>query len=161
MLKQVQHDNEDKNMAPNGLIIRKIREADIEAVFKIVKTTKKLELHKGDNWFSKNQVKRWIDDSRTVALLAEVDGTVAGFFFATYEPARAIGFLEEIAIDPEYQRQGIGQTLFDSVIRTLKGKGIGHFLALIQEDNKEMAGFLKKNGFGKGGKFYRMEKETK
>lgn len=51
------------------------------------------------------------------------------------------GFLYHVAVDPEFQRQGVGREVVLKVLGALKGQGVGKVHALVFEDNPAGAAF--------------------
>jgi GNAT superfamily N-acetyltransferase len=63
-------------------------------------------------------------DEQVHVWVADVDRVVAGFVAVTLDPAASIGEIVMLAVDPEYQRNGIGSTLTSFALDWIKDKGM-------------------------------------
>jgi ribosomal protein S18 acetylase RimI-like enzyme len=64
-------------------------------------------------------------DSEKISLLvAEVDGAVTGFLAYSLDRKELTGEVELLAVHPDYQNQGIGTALNESVLEAMKANGM-------------------------------------
>jgi GNAT superfamily N-acetyltransferase len=84
------------------------------------------------------------------SLIAEVDGTPAGFalFFHNYSTflARPGIYLEDLFVLPEFRRQGVGRALFSRVAGLAVERGCGRFEWSVLDWNAPAIAFYKSQG---------------
>lgn len=71
---------------------------------------------------------------------------LVGVVIGSYE-TRFKGWINRLAVDPEYQRQGIAQQLVNQMENILKKHGAKIFSALIETPNEESVGLFRKMGY--------------
>ena len=71
---------------------------------------------------------------------------LVGVVIASYEN-RMKGWINRLAVDPEFQRQNIAQQLVKSAEEALKKRGAVVFCALIETPNDESVGLFRKMGY--------------
>ena len=59
--------------------------------------------------------------------------------------------LESIAVAPESQRRGLGQSLFHALAAELKAAGVGEFALEVRASNQPALAFYQSLGFAKAG----------
>ncbi len=88
-----------------------------------------------------------------VVLVAERDGDVLGYAYATVEgndymalrgPA---GVLQDIVVDPDYRGQGIGRTLLDATLAALEARGAPRVVLSTAERNEPAQRLFARAGF--------------
>ena len=92
-------------------------------------------------------------------LVAEVEGQQVGYAYATAHRARAAyrTSVETSAyVHEDYQRQGIGRTLYTQLLSELSERGFGSAFAAITLPNDASIGFHKSMGFEAIGVFPRV-----
>lgn len=91
--------------------------------------------------------------SDSIVLVAEHDGQVRGYTFATIEgfdymtlrgPA---GILNDILIDPAYRGHGIGQLLLDATIAAIKARGVPRVVLWVASANERAQALFARAGF--------------
>jgi ribosomal protein S18 acetylase RimI-like enzyme len=86
-------------------------------------------------------------------LAARVDGKLAGFRFANFNPYLKEAYLMDLFVKPEYRRLGIGSKLYQKTFEILRKKECEWAWLLVKNSNKTMEQFLEKQGFVKGSNF--------
>lgn len=85
------------------------------------------------------------------ALVAESDGAVIGFalFFHNYSTFRALPgvYLEDIFVEPEHRRRGIGRALLQRVIDVARQRGCGRIEWMVLDWNRDALDFYR-SAFG-------------
>jgi ribosomal protein S18 acetylase RimI-like enzyme len=71
---------------------------------------------------------------------------LVGVVVGSYE-SRMKGWINRLAVDPEYQRRGIAQQLVTKMEEVLKKRGAKVFCALIEMPNEESVKVFKKLGY--------------
>ncbi len=105
-----------------------------EPVFAGLKTSLTSEVHdlfvpdwKGQQIQSVNLV---CDDEEIDVIVAELEDSIVGYSSIKSHPDDAIGEVYMIAVDPDYQQQGIARRLIDESMAIIKRKG--YPLAMIE-----------------------------
>jgi len=80
--------------------------------------------------------------SRHLMLVAEVNGEITGVVFGSHDGRK--GWINRLAVDPKYRRQGIAKRLIQEAEAALLKEGIHIFAALIEEGNKPSIELFKK-----------------
>jgi GNAT superfamily N-acetyltransferase len=84
------------------------------------------------------------------ALIAELDGAPAGFaiFFSSYSTflARPGIYLEDLFVEPELRRRGVGRALFTQVARLAVQRGCGRFEWSVLDWNEPAIAFYESLG---------------
>jgi ribosomal protein S18 acetylase RimI-like enzyme len=81
-----------------------------------------------------------------------------GFFIGAFENGKLIGaviassdgrkgWINRLAVDPEYRRRGIAKTLIAEAEKALRQKGLKIFCALIEDSNKASKELFRKCGY--------------
>ena len=77
---------------------------------------------------------------------AFAEDRLVGVVVGSYE-TRMKGWINRLAVDPQYQRQGIAQQLVTRMEKELKRHGARIFCALIETPNEESVGVFRKLGY--------------
>lgn len=97
-----------------------------------------------------------LDDSRVgiekflirnpdTCFVAEIDNKIVGSILAGNDGRR--GYIYHTAVSPQYQKHGIGSTLVDTAIDSLKKLGINKIALVVFDKNKNGNAFWEKQGF--------------
>jgi len=123
------------------LVIRTYHEADEEAVIEL--------------WRRCELVVPWNDPSEDIALklafqpelffVGEMDGHVVATVIAGYEGHR--GWINYLAVSPEYQRRGIGSAMMHRAEETLRALGCPKINLQVRESNQGVIAFYEQLGF--------------
>ena len=73
------------------------------------------------------------------------NGKLIGFVLATSDGRK--GWLNRLAVDPEYQRRGLSSRLIEAAEKFLKGLGLKVIAALIEGDNQPSFAAFRKAGY--------------
>lgn len=73
-------------------------------------------------------------------------GKLVGVAIGSYD-GRMKGWINRLAVDPEYRRRGVGQQLITALERILEKRGAAIFGALIEMPNEESLGLFQKMGY--------------
>jgi ribosomal protein S18 acetylase RimI-like enzyme len=86
-----------------------------------------------------------------LSLIAEYEGHLVGFLLARLIyaglPMTGVAVMFFIAVNPEYQEQGIGSLLINTLKSNCKAAGIKTVRALVPKDDTRMMQYFKKAGF--------------
>lgn len=97
-----------------------------------------------------------LDDSRVgiekflirnpdTCFVAEIDNKIVGSILAGNDGRR--GYIYHTAVSPQYQKHGIGSTLVDTAIDSLKKLGINKIALVVFDKNENGNAFWEKQGF--------------
>jgi len=78
-------------------------------------------------------------------LAAECDGRIVGVVLGTHD--RRKGWINRLAVDPEYQRRGIGLALIRACEQALRAAGIEIIAALIEHGNEASVQLFERAGY--------------
>jgi ribosomal protein S18 acetylase RimI-like enzyme len=97
-----------------------------------------------------------------LARVAEVRGRVVGFIIGEIRSWEfrqpPTGWITTMAVDPDYQRQGIGRRLVAEVLDYFREKGIENVHTIVTWSDGEMLSFFTAMGFDRG-PFIELEKK--
>lgn len=149
------------------LKIRVLNENDLDAVVEIDK--KVLGKKRREYWKRKIA---YSDIYPRPALVAEIENKVVGFIMGyvsgwEFGVPNSIGWIDTLGVDPQYQRQGIGTTLFNALIKNFKQtgtektknieeqdkskiEGVNDVFTLVNWNDWDLVQFYNKMGFKKG-----------
>jgi ribosomal-protein-alanine N-acetyltransferase len=134
---------------PITVDIRNLAEADLPRVLGIAEGA-----NEAPRWPRKTFVEMLSGEflSRRVALVATVAGLgeVVGFAVASLVAPEAE--LENIAVDPEVQRRGIGRQLLSQLVKHLRHAGIETLHLEVRISNSAAIGLYKSLGFNETGR---------
>lgn len=73
------------------------------------------------------------------------DGQLIGAVLATHDGRK--GWINRLAVHPDYRRQGFGQRLIEAADQALHAQGIGIIAALIEPENEASLALFLKAGY--------------
>jgi len=139
--------------------IRKGRLSDAKALYNLLRDTPELHAAEEDNLYTPEWVRSFLTSKSLLTLVAEEKKRVAGFIMAELWEKQGYSFLSNIAIVPEFRRQGVGSKLYkeyEAYCKKLKLKCINY---LVLATNEKMQSWSEKHGFNKGKTLYYYEKK--
>jgi ribosomal protein S18 acetylase RimI-like enzyme len=88
-----------------------------------------------------------------LSLIAEYEGNLAGFLLSRLIyaglPMTGVAVMFFIAVNPDYQAQGIGSLLISTVKKNCKAAGIETVRALVPQNDARMMKYFEKAGFSR------------
>jgi len=128
-----------------NLKIRKLRTEDYDRLIELWQQAKLSYRPYGRD--SRANIRQKIKLSYSIYLVAEINGKLIGSIFGTHDGRR--GWINRLAVLPEYRQQGISTRLVNEVEKILTKQGIDIIAALIARENKVSMKTLEKLGYKK------------
>ncbi len=125
-----------------NLNIRQYDDRDREAVIEL---WRKCDLIRPEN-DPAIDIARKVKVNRELFLVGEVDGKVIASVMGGYEGHR--GWVNYLAVDPEYRKKGFGRHLMHEIEKTLHYLGCPKINLQVRNDNREAMAFYEKIGYG-------------
>lgn len=132
------------------IVIRPLKEEDLEA---IVEIDRKVLGEARPKYYQKKLAENL--KGPVTSLVAEYQGRIVGFILGAvsgweFGVPSSFGWIDTIGVDPDFQRQGIGSLLFESLVKEFAKKGIKRIYTLVSWDDWDILSFFKKVGFKRG-----------
>lgn len=106
----------------------------------------RLHIEYGLNWrWTPAKVTRHIKDRDTMVLIASKEGTIAGFAIMRFGDNQAHLFL--LAVQPEYRRTGIGQSMMQWLEKSCRTAGIQAVRLEVRASNRVAMRFYRSLGY--------------
>ena len=106
----------------------------------------RLHIEYGLNWrWTPAKIKRHIKDRDTMVLIASKEGTIAGFAIMRFGDNQAHLFL--LAVQPEYRRTGIGQSMMQWLEKSCRTAGIQAVRLEVRASNRVAMRFYRSLGY--------------
>lgn len=139
--------------------IHKMAEADLDEVIALGLATPEIQTGtESPQFYYRETLERWIESPNGILLVAKVEGNLAGFRIADYNPYSRDGHLHVTIVKNEYRGQGVGRKLLNVTLGELESLGCNHVYCEVEEDNEVVLEFFRKNNFDIGRRFYRVER---
>jgi ADP-ribose pyrophosphatase YjhB (NUDIX family)/ribosomal protein S18 acetylase RimI-like enzyme len=137
-------------LAPD-LLIRRSRSEDEASILRLLK------LIPANHNLSENEIQaarlRFRESTSLDVLVAENQGEVVGFLVLSYVSALTglRAWIDDIAVDPERRRQGIGQALVEAAIQRASRRGATHLFMDTSRGSLDAQQFYRACGFEENG----------
>lgn len=135
------------------MIIRKMQMGDVPAIAELEKVCF------SDPW-SENSIASELNNSLSYWLVAEDNGIVAGYVGS--QSVLDAADVMNVAVSPDYRRQGIGQALINGLIAHLQEENVIALLLEVRVSNAPAIALYEKMGFvqvGRRPKYYHNPRE--
>jgi ribosomal protein S18 acetylase RimI-like enzyme len=104
----------------------------------------------------RENIARELHAPTAIFLVAESDGRLVGSILGTHDGRK--GWINRLAVDPAYRRQGIGRRLVEAVEQRLEQLGIEIVACLIEDWNKDSLAAFQAMGYVKHDDIYYFSK---
>lgn len=94
---------------------------------------------------SRAAISRQIEDSGHLMFVAEADGQIIGTVFGSHDGRK--GWINRLAVDPRYRRQGLAQQLIKRAEDALAREGLIIVAALVEAPNEPSLKLFRKLGY--------------
>lgn len=128
-----------------GIIIREFRISDYEKLITLWDVS--CLPYKPQGRDSRANIQWQIEQPNTMYLIADFNGTMVGAVFGTNDGRK--GWINRLAVHPEYQRQGVARQLVEAVERRLSSIGIDIVACLVEDWNHDSIQVFEKLGYTK------------
>ncbi len=138
----------------NGLTIRTLAREDVA---RLVKMDERITGRNRSAWYAGKLKRAFEDSDLMISLGAEVDGTLVGAVLGTLQYGEfglpePVAVLDTILVDGDFRGRGIGTAMFGELVRNLEALGIERLRTEVAWNDRDLVGFLGKNGFGPRGR---------
>jgi ribosomal protein S18 acetylase RimI-like enzyme len=100
---------------------------------------------------NRDMVASQIGGRRDLSFIAEFEGHLVGFILARIEylgiPIKEVCVIHAVAVEPKYQRQGIGSLLINKLKSTCESRGIPTMRAFVSENDNRLMYYFQRLGF--------------
>lgn len=103
-----------------NVIIRKMKIADYEQLYKLWTTTSGMGLNNVDD--SKEGIEKYLERNPNTCFVAEIENEIVGAILTGHDGRR--GIISHTTVSEKVQRQGIGTKLVDAALEALQKHGI-------------------------------------
>jgi len=126
-----------------GILIRPMRAEDYPSVRQLWQETSLPVRPSGRD--SHAALLKQLKQFPSTYLVAERQGRLVGVVLGTHDGRK--GWINRLAVRPEYQRQGLGQRLLAACERALYTQGIEIIAAFVERGNAPSAAFFERAGY--------------
>jgi ribosomal protein S18 acetylase RimI-like enzyme len=143
-------------------LVRSLRQEDAP---RLVRMDQAITGRNRSAWYEGKLKRALTESDLNISLGAEVDGCLVGavlgsLHYGEFGLPQPIAVLDTILVDPGHGRHGIGTALLDQLVKNLEALGIERLRTEVAWNDRELVGFLGKNGFGPGGRLV-LERDLK
>jgi putative acetyltransferase len=115
---------------------------DYAAAVELWKKVEGVEIAEGD---SKDEITRYLLRNPGLSRVASAGSIIVGVALCGHDGRR--GYIYHLAVDPNFQRRGVGKRLLDECLDRLRGTGVTRVLVMVAKDNPRGRDFWRSNGW--------------
>lgn len=136
-------------LAHDRVPVRSIRKDDLTAVVRI---DRKAMGHERTAYFKRKLDEALLDSAISVSLVAEIDGTQAGFVmarmdFGEFGHTEPVAVLDTIGVDPDFAGRGVGTALISQLLANVAGLRVERIETEVAREDFGLLRFLYRLGF--------------
>lgn len=142
------------------IIIRKAKLNDFQGVHKLIMQVHKLhvskrnDIYKDINPMNFEEFKAELSNSNNIYLIAELENEIVGICFSQIKEIlnnkimkdRRLLHIEDICVDENYQKKGIGKKLYNQIVKSAKEKNIDNIELMVWGFNENAIKFYENLG---------------
>ena len=142
------------------VIIRKAKLNDFQGVHKLIMQVHKLHVSKRNDIYKDidpmnfEEFKAELSNSNNIYLIAELENEIVGICFSQIKEIlnnkimkdRRLLHIEDICVDENYQKKGIGKKLYNQIVQLAKEKNIDNIELMVWGFNENAIKFYKNLG---------------
>jgi ribosomal protein S18 acetylase RimI-like enzyme len=121
---------------------REFRIDDYEGAVRLWGVVEGVEIAEGDG---RDDVASFLARNPGWSRVAVIDGEIVAVALCGHDGRR--GHIYHLAVEPAYQRQGLGQLLVEECLSALRAAGIQRAIILVAGDNKDGLSFWRRAGW--------------
>jgi len=104
-------------------------------------------------FWPKEKIRDWLKTENDVLLIAEKDEEIIGYFMSLFHIPTGLAYIENVFVEENYRKEGVGDKLFEKGIKRLKDNGARYVAVLSKPDNYQMHSLLDDRAFNRGNQF--------
>jgi len=124
------------------IITREFSIDDYDAALRIWERVKGIEIAEGDD---RESVAQFLARNPGLSRVAADGSAIIAVALCGHDGRR--GHVYHLAVDPAYQRRGLGQRLLDECLEGLRRTGVKRVIIMVAEDNPRGREFWKRGGW--------------
>lgn len=142
------------------IIIRKAKLNDFQGVHKLIMQVHKLHVSKRNDIYKDidpmnfEEFKAELSNSNNIYLIAELENEIVGICFSQIKEIlnnkimkdRRLLHIEDICVDENYQKKGIGKKLYNQIVQLAKEKNIDNIELMVWGFNENAIKFYENLG---------------
>ena len=121
---------------------REFRMADYDAAVALWKRVEGVEIAEGD---SREDIALYVSRNPGLSRVANDGPTIVGVALCSHDGRR--GHIYHLAVEPAYQRLGLGKRLVDECLNGLRSAGIKRAIIMVADDNSCGRSFWRRCGW--------------
>ena len=115
---------------------------DYDAAIRLWRRVEGLEIAEGDD---REGIAQFLRHKRGLSRVAIDGAAIVGVALCGHDGRR--GYVYHLAVDPAYQRCGLGRRLLDECLNGLRSAGVKRVIIMVADDNQRGAEFWKRQGW--------------
>jgi ribosomal protein S18 acetylase RimI-like enzyme len=115
---------------------------DYDAAIELWQRVEGLEIAKGDD---REGVAQFLARNAGLSRVATDGSAIVGVVLCGHDGRR--GHIYHLAVDPAYQRRGLGKRLLDESLADLRRTGVKRVIIMVADDNPSGRQFWKRSGY--------------
>ncbi len=115
---------------------------DYDAAIRLWRRVEGLEIAEGDD---REGLAQFLRRNRGLSRVAIDGAAIVGIALCGHDGRR--GHVYHLAVDPAYQRCGLGKRLLDECLNGLRSAGVKRVIIMVADDNQRGAEFWKRQGW--------------
>ncbi|MGD8996742.1 MAG: GNAT family N-acetyltransferase [Anaerolineae bacterium] len=125
----------------------RVRELGLDDLDRLLALWQRAGLHslKLQGRDSRDALARQLASGVQTILGMESDGKLVGAVIATHDGRK--GWINRLAVDPDYRRRGYAGTLIEAAERVLREQGLRVIAALVESDNRASLALFRRLGY--------------
>ena len=131
--------------------IREANPEDIPQIIKSSKTSDRFQMSEYTNEIDEEEIRHWINDSRSIVLVAEIDRKIVGYTYGVRVSPRWFCF-DALLVVPDFQNMGIGKSMYQYLRNKCKRQGLHFIQGLVKDSKNSSLDYWLKLGFEEGAK---------
>lgn len=145
--------------------IRQVEQKDFAELYALGENTPELKVSATEDFMDKDEFRFSMTDAKSVFLVAEVEGSLAGFIYAGMQDAERPlpnkwACLVYLVVAPKFRRRGIASELYTHCLAELKKRNITNLYCWASAESDGAIGqFMKKQGFAEGHQYMWMDRK--